>query len=335
MTLYEFLKDHVISLLIVLALSLFISPLLFSFNRDLAFLFLFLYYLAVVSVFFYEYFRRKRYYTKLLFALKKLDQKYLILEVLEHPHFLDGKILEEVLYEVDKSMSEEVNRAKKRMLEFKEYVELWIHEVKIPLASAFLKIHNHPEAKRLTEEITRLENSVEQVLYYVRSENTEKDYLIKSCSLEDVVSVVVRKNKDSLLLKHIRVELKDLDKEVLTDAKWLEFMIGQIISNSIKYSKEKDAHIIFEAHETKKSITLVITDNGIGIPENDIPRVFEKSFTGENGRIGQSSTGMGLYLCKKLSDKLGHQIQLTSTLGKLTQVSLTFSKEDYYDILHD
>lgn len=335
MSFYDFLKDHVVSILVAILLSLFISPLLLSVNRDLTILFLFLYYASMIGIIVYEYIRRRKFYNQLFFALDKLDQKYLILEVLKHPHFLDGKLLEEILYEVNKSMNEEVKKSRDQIVEFKEYIELWIHEVKIPLASAFLKIHNHPELKPLADEITRLESGVEQVLYYARSENTEKDYLIKSCSLEDVVSVVVRKNKDILLLKHIKVELKDLNKQVFTDAKWLEFMIGQIVSNSIKYSKEKNAKITFETTETEENTTLIITDNGIGIPSCDVSRVFEKSFTGENGRSGQASTGMGLYLCKKLSDKLGHRITLKSNHGKYTKVYLTFAKEDYYDILRD
>ncbi len=330
MTFRAFLKDHIISIFLCVVFMLFTTPLLASLNKDLAFFICLLGICLFIFILCYEFFRRKKFYDKLIFSLDKLDQKYLLSEVLDKPHFLDGKILADALYETNKSMTEEVKASRDHILEFKEYIELWVHDVKIPIASALLKIHNHPELKTMIDEIHRLERQVDQVLYYARSENTEKDYLIKECSLERIVSSVIRNNKDSLLLKNIRVNLNNLDHMVLTDSKWLEFMIEQIVSNSIKYSKDKNAVLSFEVTENEKETTLMIMDNGIGIPPQDVPRVFEKSFTGENGRKGAGSTGMGLYLCKKLCDKLGHHFYLKSSVSKYTKVYISFAKEDYY-----
>lgn len=209
---------------------------------------------------------------------------------------------------------------------------MWIHEVKLPIASTTLILHNNkPDAnKKIKEQINRIENYLEQVLYFVRSENLEKDYLIRIYNLEEIINKVIRKNKDSLLLKRISIEIGDIDKFILSDSKWLEFIINQIVSNSIKYSKESNVKIKFNSNSTKDFTILEIEDNGIGINEKDINKVFDKSFTGENGRNISNSTGMGLYLVNKLCTKLGHKITIESELDKFTKVSIYFKNDIYY-----
>ena len=196
-------------------------------------------------------------------------------------------------------------------------------------------VHNQKgeQSKKLLSQLTRLDNYLEQILYYVRSENAEKDYLITKVNLSKVISNIALKNKDILLAKGIDFIVSDVDIEVLTDSKWLEFIINQIVDNSIKYSKEQNAYIKIVAKDENKVIRLIIYDNGKGISKSDLPRVFDKTFTGTNGR-GESakSTGMGLYLCRELCNKLGHKIQIISEEGKYTKITILFDKNTFFHI---
>ena len=241
----------------------------------------------------------------------------------------------DALYEIDKSMAERIKEYSLNIADFKEYIEMWIHEVKLPLSSINLIIHNHKELsdKKITEQLKRIDDDVEQVLYYVRSENAEKDYLIKETELNKVISNVAMKNKDALLENNINFEVKVDNIKVLTDSKWLEFIVNQIVSNSIKYIRNDVEHYIkITAEENNKDIILNIFDNGIGIIKNDIPKVFDKTFTGDNGRKIETSTGMGLYIAKQLCKKLGHKIAIDSKENEYTEVSILFNKDDFLNI---
>ena len=232
-------------------------------------------------------------------------------------------------------MIENINEYQRSTIEFKEFVELWIHEVKIPISSMVLKCHNNKEKydKAFLSLIRRLDNQIDEVLYYVRSENTEKDFAIAEVSLKEVVRNVGLKNKDDLLERNIDfiTDLKDL--KINTDKKWLEFIINQIINNSIKYKKGKDSYIKISAFEQVDKAIIEIEDNGIGIPSKDLKRVFDKSFTGSNGREKVKSTGMGLYIVKKLCDKLGHNIKIESKEKEYTKVIIEFGKYEHYKIV--
>ena len=188
--------------------------------------------------------------------------------MIDKPEFYDGEILYDTLYEIDKSMSEKIKEYSLNIQDFKEYIEMWIHEVKLPLASINLMIHNHKELsdKKIVEQLKRIDDDVEQVLYYVRSENAEKDYLIKETELNKVIGNVAMKNKDILLENKIDFIVDVDDKKVLTDSKWLEFIVNQIVSNSIKYIRNGVEHFIkITAEENDKNTILKIYDNGIGI----------------------------------------------------------------------
>lgn len=192
-------------------------------------------------------------------------------------------------------------------------------------------------ADRMNTQIRRINNYIEQILYYVRSENAEKDYIINDARLSKIISNVALKNKDDLLENDITFEVSNADRIVLTDAKWMEFMLNQIVNNSIKYKDKTkvEPYIKMSAAEDKKCVVLEILDNGIGINASDLPRVFDKSFTGENGREFSKATGMGLYIVKKLCDKLGHAITIESVKGEYTRVKITFYKNDFYKEITD
>lgn len=282
----------------------------------------------------FDYFRKKRFYNDLLENISNLDKAYLVLETLENPEFYEGKIMYQALYEINKSFLENVNYINNSKRDFKEYVEMWIHEVKMPLLSLSLIINNHKSDinSSLMFQLKRLEDYVDQVLYYVRSENAEKDYLIKEIDLNSIIKNIALKNMDDLLDNQIEFIVEKTNVKVLSDSKWLEFILGQIVNNAIKYKKDiENSYIKIIVHEEKTKVTLVVEDNGIGIKKSDIKQVFNKSFTGENGRARSKSTGMGLYIAKKMCEKLGHKISIESVEGQYTRVYITFSKDKFFE----
>ncbi len=289
--------------------------------------------LVVALAIFIEYKRKKHYYDELMNHMGELTEKYLISEIIKTPNFIEGKILKEILQDTGKSMLENVNKYKKIQEEYKEYIELWIHEVKIPIAASKLIIENNKNeiTKSIEEELDKVENYTEQALFYARSNAVEKDYIITKTNLKEIVNGAILKNKTTLLNEKVSIELTDLKpEEIYTDNKWGIFIINQIIQNAIKYSKKEDKKIIISSKEKNDKVILYIKDNGIGIKKGEITRVFERGFTGENGRrMGQKSTGIGLYLCKKLCDKLGLGIELNAEKEEGTEVRIIFPKNSY------
>lgn len=334
MKLKRYLLDHILEILVFMVTLILMVLLLlpFSIPLYLIIMIIFLWILFFLIIFLGTYFKKAHFYRELEQNIQKLDQKYLVLEMVSTPTFYEGELFYEMLYEINKSMMENVKNYECSMQDFKEYIELWIHEVKLPISSLVLMCHNHKEYmnKSFIKQVKRLDQYMDQVLYYVRSENAEEDYLIKEVALHDIIQKVALKNKDDLLEKKIDFIVDIEDIYVLTDAKWLEFILNQIINNSIKYQKEENAYIEIKAKDEKDYIILTIKDNGIGIHKNDLPKVFQKTFTGENGRGEANSTGMGLYIVQKLCKKLGHKIEIQSVFGKYTCVQLTFAKHHFY-----
>lgn len=336
MKLKDYIKDNIINITIYLVTLI----ILFLFFRILklsteAFICTYIIlFLCGILLFFYNYNRKRKFYNELTKQLENLDKKYIITELIEKPNFLEGQIFYNSLYEINKTMNEEIKKYKLSLEEFKEYIEMWVHEVKLPLSSILLMTYKKDDISKVIEPTKRIENFVEQVLYYARSENAEKDYIIKECNLKEIINKVIKKNKEIFILEKIEIKLEKLDnKKVLSDSKWLEFIINQIISNSLKYVDKEKSIITISTSENEKNIILKIQDNGIGIPKSDIKKVFDKSFTGENGRKIQTSTGMGLYIAKQLCEKLGHKIEIESEQNKYTSVFITFSKDQFYNIL--
>ena len=337
MSFFRFVKDNKVNILVSLLLFILIILFMFTFqvNSFLIFISIIFFLSSFIFLLLYNYFRKKKFYNELINNTKLLDKKYLVLETLNEPSFLEGKILYDSLYQIDKSMNERIKLYEKNLSDFKEYVEMWIHEVKIPLSSLSLMCHNHHNEidKKYLNQINKLDNYVDQVLYYVRSNDAEKDFLIKKTNLEKVINSVMIKNKDEILLNNITVNVENLNIFVYTDTKWLIFIINQILNNSIKYKKKNGNYLIkIYATEEKDLVNLFIYDNGIGINKSDITRVFDKTFTGENGRKDANSTGMGLYIVKKLIDKLGHKISISSKENEYTEVKITFGKNNLYNI---
>lgn len=335
MKLVSYIKDKVISIVIYLLMVVLISLILKVFNLDKSVLIVIFLILIIngVMLILVNYFRKRSYYNNILGMLDKLDKKYLVLETVLEPTTYEEEIVNNILYDINKSMIENINIQKRSINEFKDYIEMWIHEVKLPIASMVLKCHNHKEvnSNELLSIIRRLDNDIDQILYYMRSEITEKDFIISEVSLKDIVRSVSLKNKDDLLENKIELEVNIDNECVYTDKKWMEFILNQIISNSIKYKKEKDSFIKITSNVSEDKVNLIVYDNGIGISKGDIKRVFDKSFTGKNGRDKIKSTGMGLYIVKNLCSKLGHNIYIESVLDEYTKVIIEFGKNNYYN----
>lgn len=338
MTYNRYLRDQWIYMLIYLTMMFLILAVLLSFhvNKSLILVVMVIMLVGGNVILLWNYQRKKMFYHNYLQQLNALDQKYLICELIKEPYFLEGQILYQSLYEINKSMLEKINELEMQVTNFKDYVEMWIHEVKIPLSHLTLTVHNHRSeiSPQILEQVRKLENQVDQVLYYVRCENSQKDYLIKSSSLSKIINNIIMKNKDYFIFRKLNLNLHDLDKTVLTDSKWLEFIINQILNNSFQYCINKtETCIEISAVEDDDKVVLMIQDNGIGICESDLPRVFDKCFTGYNGRIQKKSTGMGLYICRRLCQRLGHHIDIESIQNEYTKVLITFHKDHYYDVI--
>lgn len=273
-----------------------------------------------------EYIKLKKYFDELISASEQLDRKYLISEVINEPNFIEGKIIYEILKDGNRDMQENVKYYKNMQTEYQEYIETWVHEIKTPIASTMLIIENNEETipTNMKQELIKVEDYVEQVLYYSRSNDVSKDYIVKSFNIEEIIRKVIKRNASDFINKRIAIDIENVKGIVYSDPKWIEFIINQIIGNSIKYLNSKNPKVTIYTTENKNNIILTIKDNGVGINEKDLRRVFEKGFTGENGRRYGKSTGIGLYLCDKLCKKLGLGLKLTSKEEEGTEVKIIF-----------
>ena len=332
-----FLREKAITILLLLFGIITIEIFLMAYNVGMfikIYIPLIIIGLYVISIVI-EYFKKKKFYDNLLKILDELEEKYLITEIINTPNFLEGKILKNTLEQIDKSMLENVNKYKYMTEDYKEYIELWIHEIKIPIATSKMVIENNKNAitKSIDEELDKVENYIEQALFYARSNTVEKDYYIRKVFLKEIVNESIKKNKSSLIQEKISINIHDLDLEVNTDNKWIVFILNQIIQNSIKYRKKEESVIEIYASQGKENVILYIKDNGIGIKQGEITRVFEKGFTGTNGRLSnKKSTEIGLYLCKKLCNKLGIGLELNSVQNEGTEVMLIFPQSSYIEL---
>lgn len=331
----KYLQDKIFDITISLIVNIMIIFMLIAFKSNISLIIvteLILIMLPVVLLV-KDFFRRKKFYDELISNVERLDKKYLVMEMINRPDFYEGEIFEQAFYEINKSMIENVKQYEKSMNDFKDYIEMWVHEVKIPIASLLLMCHNNKGVieKKYVKQIKKMDNYTDQVLYYVRGENAENDYIIKEIDLNNIISKVAIKNKDDILENDILLQVDNVNRKVLTDSKWLEFIINQLVNNSIKYRRNSvESHIHIFSEENQKNVKIIVEDNGMGISVSDLPSVYKKTFTGENGRIHAKSTGMGLYIVKNLIDRLGHKIEITSKQGDYTRVTIIINKNDFY-----
>ncbi len=323
----QYVKEHKIWLVVFVSLLCSVEIFLLTFSGS-GWLMLYVAIATIAGFFlgtYMDYQRWKHYLSGLAKLLEDLDQKYLLPEMMGKGEYQEEKRLQEIFYDMEVSMNERVSDYRRNSEEYKEYVETWVHEIKIPIGAMKMILANHKDADfGLSDEVSRMEGYVEQALFYARSNAVEKDYLINRIELLQVVQEVVLKRKRTLRDMHTRMDLHDLEMQVHSDSKWLAFMLGQVLDNSIKYGEKDVLAIEIYSEKRDNAVLLHIKDNGAGIKASELDRVFDKGFTGSNGRGGANSTGIGLYLCKKLCKRLEHNIAIESEEGKGTTVTFVF-----------
>lgn len=297
--------------------------------------------MCLVGQFLFRFWRRYSFYTHLMTAAEGLDRPYLVPDVVPRPSFVEGQLTWDCLDIAMKKMTDHVAMYEKSSREYREYIETWIHEVKTPIAAAHLVAENNPSdtIDNIDREISRIEKYVEQALYYARSDAVEQDYVIAPVQVGELLRGALRRNAGVLVDSGISIVWpKDptvLDCVVFTDSKWVSFVLGQILTNAAQYAAPSRQpaveFLVSQVHDSDSALTqtvVEIRDNGIGIPAADVPRVFEKAFTGAAGRHFGKSTGMGLFISKRLCTKMGIDLRLESQEGVGTSVFLSFSHQE-------
>ena len=290
----------------------------------------------------YDFLKCRSHLSALESIMDKLDEKYLFAECIPKPQSLYERRLFALVKQSGRSMIQAVSDAHASSRDYREYVESFVHETKAPLTAArLISRQTGPETgRKLTEELSCIEAHVERALYYARAESPERDCIIRRTDLSEVVSQAVGNHRTLLLQNQIGIEIGNLDFTVYTDKKWAVFILGQLLQNASRYRKLPSPPPVSAAHAEQpdtpppvirlsarplgRQVQLVVSDNGIGIPSHELSRVFDRGFTGSNGRLRGGSTGMGLYLCRRLADLLEMDIQISSEEQKGTAVTLTF-----------
>ena len=345
MNLSRYLKDRWVPISIAVAALAFVAVVLSVYALDRGVI---VFVVVVLALLFacalaYDFLRRKRFYDEFAAVCADLDRKHLVTEVLERPSFYEGELAFDALHNAAKSMNDEIAENRRASEEYRDYIETWVHEVKTPIAAAELAVENDrtPATERIRGELGRIEGCVDQALYYARSTTLRNDYLIREADLAHLVKDVVRERSRTLIDAHISPSFEGLDQVVPADVKWCSFIIGQIIDNAAKYRKVPAGKDVPEGHldftairldegTAEECVVLSISDDGIGMPASDVARAFDRGFTGENGRRYGKSTGIGLYLCRQLCDKMGLGITLESQVGEGTRVKLAFPENRMY-----
>lgn len=326
----EYLEDKIFNLVAFILLELFVAFFLWIIDVESIFIayITFTILLFFITVFVYDFKIRYEYYNQMFKLLDSLNEKTLFSETLDYPKFLDGKILLELLKNINKYQNDELADARLQNKEYREYIESWVHEIKTPITSARLIVENEKNdlTIRIDDELRKINIYVEQVLYYARSTNVEKDFIVERTLIQNLVNNGIVTYSKQIIQVGGKVSFKNLDYTVLADSKSCSFVIGQIISNAIKYRNE-NLEIKFSAQRHKDFISLVISDNGLGIPDEDMPYIFNKGFTGAVGRRYSKSTGIGLYLSKKICDKMNIKLFARSKLGEGTSIIMQFPVE--------
>ncbi|MDZ5472043.1 sensor histidine kinase [Bacillus sp. 31A1R] len=239
----------------------------------------------------------------------------------------EQKIILEIIKSQQARYESRLDKLTHEKKEWIEFMTSWVHEIKTPISVSKMIFETDGNVESLKEEMDKIEHFIEQALYYSRLNDFSKDYLIQEVNVERLVKEVIKVNSKQFIAKKISLKLSLEPLEVLSDKKGLLFIINQLLLNSLKYTPSNgEIQILLQDRK------LFILDNGIGIAEEDLPRVFERGFTGKNGRQNHASTGMGLYLAKRTSEKLGHQIMISSKEGDYTEAVVYFPElnDDYY-----
>lgn len=284
------------------------------------------------------YLMRNQYYTQLRRAIA--EEKF-SLKALPDIRSNEQQIFHQLLTKIQEEQNAKIEKIYGEKKDNFEFISAWVHEIKIPIAVINLLIENNQGKDRdellssIQQETDRIDRLVEQVLYYSKIDDFSKDYFVQELELQALVNHVIKKHAPTFIHKAIRIETDRTDMQITSDKKWLLFILDQIVSNALKYTNQ-GGRIEIHGDQDDREKRLIITDNGIGIRPEDLSRVFDRGFTGFNGREFSKSTGMGLYLAKRLARKLGHNLSIDSVYGESTRLTIHFPKlGDYYRPIND
>ena len=331
MTLREFLSDRLGRIALWLVCIALAALFLFAAGTQpgvLALLMLALF-LVFVTVQAADFLRQRARLLELEAILEGLDRKYLFAECVPPPKSLYERRLFDLTRRAGRAMAGAVSDAQAQQRKYREYVEQWVHEIKAPITAARLICRDldGETRRKLTAELAQIEAHIERALFYARAENPEQDCLLRQIDMGKVAARAIENHRSLLIQSGVQVVTEELDCTVYTDEKWAVFILGQLLQNAARYRGTAPV-ITLSAKPLGKQTQLIVHDNGIGIPAHELPRVFDRGFTGSNGRNRGGSTGMGLYLCKKLAGFLELGLEIASEEGKGTTVTLTFPTKE-------
>ncbi len=248
-----------------------------------------------------------------------------LIERMPEPRSLDDLDYQAIIASLQQEQKQLATDTSLRYSDMVDYYTIWAHQIKTPIAAMRLILQNEdtPAGRQLSDELQRIEQYVEMVLAFMRLDSGSSDYLFREQELDPIVREAVKKFSGQFIRKKLRLYYEPLHARVLTDEKWLAFVIEQVLSNAVKYTNSGGVTIELEA-----PLTLCIRDTGIGIAPEDLPRVFEKSYTGYNGRSDKKASGIGLYLCRRVCTNLGHRIELSSSLELGTAVRIHLERDE-------
>lgn len=295
-------------------------------------------YLALIEgVFFaviliYHYYYKRRWWQK----LQSAEEESPIQNYLTGARTYEEQVQQDFINQIIREHQVHMQKIIAAQEEQKDYIDSWVHEIKVPLAASRLLLHavefdiSDEKYMQLENELGKIDGYVEQVLYVARLDNFSKDYLIEETKLKSVIQPIMRSNANYFIQKKLRYQVIGENHSVLTDAKWIGFIFQQLLSNAIKYTPE-NGEIFILLDKSDKGVTLTVKDSGIGIPKEDLRRIFDKGFTGQNGRFSEMhATGLGLYLAQNLANQLGVELTAESTAGVGTAMTLFFPYVSYY-----
>lgn len=326
---------YFVILLFIINITLFVSNSISQSLNDLVYLNILIIIISLLSLFF-GYYRWFYTYRNYKFAL---DNKKALKDFLPNNNNFESQLLRDTVKFKNNQLYEETKELYTRLEEINNYITQWIHEIKIPIAVCELicdkldetmaidNLETIPEDIKM--ELERIKFLIDQVLYASRSSIYSEDLSIEEISLEKIVKASIKKKATFFISKKVSISLDNLDFIVMTDKKWISYILSQLLNNAYKYVRENGEIHIFTS-EDEKSIKLHIKDNGIGIKPKDIKRIFDKGFTGDNGRNNTRSTGMGLYFTKKMIDRLSHSILVSSEENRYTEFTIVFYKLSDY-----
>ena len=331
MTLREFLSDRLKRIALQVICAGLATLFLFATGTQpgVLVILLIVFLLVFLTVNMFDFFQQRARLLELKSILDGLDRKYLFTECVPQPKGLFERRLFDLTRLAGRDMTGAVSDAKASQREYREYVERWGHEIKAPLTAARLICRelDGDTRRKLTAELSQIEAHVERALFYARAENPEQDCLFRQIELEKIAVQAIENHRSLLIQNGIRVEMENMNCAVYTDEKWAVFILGQLLQNAARY-RGSEPVITLSAKLLGRQAQLIVHDNGIGIPAHELPRVFERGFTGSNGRIRGGSTGIGLYLCRKLAVFLELELRMDSQEGAGTTVTLTFPAKE-------